>query len=184
MALRRREPLHERLAREGGMGPPPEHPCPHWGEVGIHGVPRLREWDAVVTAQAPGLRSDHIAFAALPDGSLVVEEADERDDLSVLADAVDATLAPPYRAEAVRRAGETYAIGARGIEVVEVDEEVPGDDIVLTVHDGLREVLVDGERSFGSFRSLERHAEGRFASYSLAATRLDDALWEVKLAPL
>lgn len=184
MVFRRREPLHERLAREGGLGPPPEHPGPHWGEVGIHGVARPREWDAVVTAEAPGLHSDGVAFVALPDGSLVVEEGDERDDVSVLADAVDRVLAPPYRAEAVRRAAETWAIGARSINVVHVDEEVPGDEITLTVHDGHREVLVDGERSFGSFRSLERQAEGRFASYSLAATRLDEGLWEVKLAPL
>ena len=46
--LFRREPLHERLAREGGLDPRPlpEAGPPGWMETGIHGVPRHREWDA------------------------------------------------------------------------------------------------------------------------------------------
>ena len=182
--FRRRESLHERLAREGGMAPPPENPGPHWGEVGIHGVPRLREWDAVLTVEVEGLSGDEARFVALPDGSLLVEHAGERDDLSPLADAADASLPPPYRAEAVRRAGATWAVGLRSLEVVELEEEVDGDEIVLTVHDGVRDVTVDGQRSFGSLRTLERYAGQRFSSYSLTARRLDGDLWEVQAAPL
>jgi hypothetical protein len=187
MPFRRREPLHERLAREGGMRPPPEDPGPHWGEVGIHGVPRLREWDAVLTAEAPDLSGDEVSFVALPDGSLLVEQAGERDDLTPLADAVEGSVAPPYRAEAVRRTGQTWAVGVRSIDVVELPDDVPGDAITLTVHGGVRDLLVDGERSFGSFgsfRALEEYAGARFASYSLDATRLDETLWEVRVAPL
>jgi hypothetical protein len=184
MPFRRREPLHERLAREGGMNPPPVHPGPHWGEVGIHGVPRLREWDVVVTVEAPELVGDALTFVALPDGSLLLEQGDERNDLSPLADAVDGALPPPYRAEAVSRDAGTWAVGARSIEVVEVAEEIPGDEVMLTVNDGVRDVLVDGERSFGSLRALEHYAAQRFASYSLVATRLDGTLWEVRLAAL
>jgi hypothetical protein len=180
----RREPLHERLAREGGMKPPPVDPGPHWGEVGIHGVPRLREWDAVVTADAPDLRGDDVSFVALPDGSLLVERGDERDDLTVLADAVEASVAAPYRAHGLRRTGSTWAVGARSIDVVRLDEEVPGDTVTLTVHDGVRDVLVDGERSWGSLRALEDYAAARFDSYSLTAARLDDELWEVQVVPL
>ena len=66
--FRRGEPIHEKLAREGGLdlprgvnevtGPPvidPRHPL--WQVAGIHGIPRVREWDAVtsaVCARAPG----------------------------------------------------------------------------------------------------------------------------------
>jgi hypothetical protein len=184
MRFGRREPLHERLAREGGLRPPPEDPGPHWGEVGIHGVPRLREWDAVVTAEARELSGDEISFVALPDGSLLLEQGDDRDDLTPLADAVEGSVAPPYRAEAVRRAGDAWAVGARAIDVFELRDDVPGDTITLTVHEGVRDLLVDGERSFGSLPSLEEYAGARFASYSLTATRLEENLWEVRVIPL
>jgi hypothetical protein len=184
MRWARREPLHERLAREGGMRPPPEDPGPHWGEVGIHGVARLREWDAVVTVDTPDVSGDAVSFVALPDGSLLVEQAGDGDDLTALADAVETSVAAPYRAEAVRRTGDTWAVGVRSIEVVELDDDVAGETIVLTVHDGVRDVLVDGERSLGSFRSLENHGGARFASYSLTARRLDESLWEVDVVPL
>ena len=68
----RRESLHERLAREGGLDErPPHDTTPRWGAAGIHGVPRPRQWDAVATAEAPGLMRDEIEFVGLPDGSLV-----------------------------------------------------------------------------------------------------------------
>ncbi|MGH3105009.1 MAG: hypothetical protein ACRDN6_13025 [Gaiellaceae bacterium] len=182
--FRRREPLHERLAREGGMTPPPVDPGPHWGEVGIHGVPRLREWDAVVAVEAPGLGGEEVRFVALPDGSLVVEEGREDDDPSPFADALEGALDAPYRAEARRRHGETWAVGARSIDVVEIPEEVAGDELTLTAHEGERELHVDGGRTFGSVPSLERWAAERFESYSLTAARLDGDLWEVRAAAL
>jgi hypothetical protein len=182
--FRRREPLHRRLAREGGLTPPPVDPGPHWGEVGIHGIPRPREWDAVVTADVPELRGDELRFVVLEDGTLLIEEGAEADDPTPLADALDGTLEAPYRAEARRRAGTTWAAGARRIEVVRLAEEVHGDELWLSEHGGVREVRVDGEPSFGSVRSLERWAADRFESYALSATRLDGDLWEVSAAPL
>ena len=52
--FRRRESLHEQLAREGGLDLEPvgEPRPPGWMETGIHGVPRGREWDAVVAVDA------------------------------------------------------------------------------------------------------------------------------------
>ena len=59
-------------------------------------------------------------FVALPDGTLVVEEDEPDDALAPLADAVEASISPPYRAEAVRRgAGRLGGRRAR-IEVVAV----------------------------------------------------------------
>src|SRR3954462_8256569 len=111
MGFWRRTPLHERLAREGGLEPVgPVDTGPRWGEVGIHGVARPREWDAVVTTQA-GLEGDHAAFVALPDGTLVIE--DGPDDAAPLAEAVERSLQPPYRAEAVHRGDGAWSVGAR-----------------------------------------------------------------------
>src|SRR5205814_9933566 len=104
MGLFRREPLHERLAREGGLTEPePTDTRPRWGETGIHGIHRPREWDAVSAANV-ALDGDEAKFTVLPDGSLLVDE-DEGRELSGLADAVD--LPPPFRAEAVRRDQDT-----------------------------------------------------------------------------
>ena len=89
--FRRRKPLHEQLAEAGELSFGSAAPAPAglsseppgWdgeprGEPGIHGVPRPRRWDAVATADAPGLRGEIVHFVALPDGTLVVEE-DEPD---------------------------------------------------------------------------------------------------------
>lgn len=185
MPFWRREPLHEKLAREGGMSPPPHDPGPHWGEVGIHGIARPREWDAVVSADAPGLEGEEARFTALPDGTLLVEEAADEDALDVLADALEGVLDPPYRAEARRRGGSVWAVGARGIEVLRIEEDVAGDELTLTVHEGRSELTVDGARTWGSIASLERWAAGeRLDSYALTAERLDGDLWEVQAAAL
>jgi hypothetical protein len=183
--FRRREPLHVRLAREGGLGGAPLEPPDLLGRLsgaGIHGLQRLREWDAVVTVDAPPLRGDRAQFVALPDGTLLVEEGD--DDVAPLAEAVEAQLQAPYRAEAVRRHEALWAVAARAIDVVELDVDPGGDEVVVTVRNGEREVLVDGARTFGSVPELERVAGGRHESYAVRAERLDGALWEVELSPL
>ena len=62
--LRRREPLHERLAREGGLTerPPQGAPRPLWQEPGVTGLHRPREADAIVTADAPDVEGDAVRF--------------------------------------------------------------------------------------------------------------------------
>ena len=71
--------------------------------MGIHGVSRARRWDAVATAEAPGLAGDEAEFVVLPDGTLLGEQAQVP-----LAGALE--LEPPYRAEAVRRDGDLWEI--------------------------------------------------------------------------
>ena len=111
MGLFRRKPLHERLAEEGGLtATPPNDPRAPWGEVGIHGVPRPREWDAVASAEAPDLEGDEVLFVVLPDGSLLVDEGVDADALPPLADALEEMIQPPYRAQAVHREGATWAV--------------------------------------------------------------------------
>ena len=180
----KRRPLHERLLAANPAAPvPPVEPGPHWGEVGIHGVARSREWDAVVTATAPGLRQDRVQFVTLPGGDLVVEEGDADTELGTLADAVDAELAPPYRASAVRQDRDVFAVGARRVELVELPG-APGEVITLTMQDEARELEVDGDRMFGGLPALERIGTRAGPSYVVRARRLDGPLFEVEVSPL
>jgi hypothetical protein len=186
--FRRREPLHERLAREGGLVSPERQPhdvTPRWGEAGIHGVPRPRKWDAVVLATAP-YEGEWLSFVALPDGTLLTDAGEDVSDeaLAPLAAALETSLSPPYRAEAVRRGENRFAVAAQAIEVADVPEEIDGDEVELTVYEGERELRIDGVRTFGSIPSLEGLGGSRSVSYVLRAQRLDEMLWEVWLAPL
>jgi hypothetical protein len=168
MLFRRREPVHRRLAREGGLDPAPApvDTGPHWGEVGIHGVARPREWDTVVTVETelPGERAE---FTTLPDGTVVIDEGP--DDVAPLAEAVERTLAPPYRAEAVRREQGTWAVAARQIRVVELPD-AEGDELQLTIDpDGM---------AIGHATGLENLLDGPGVA---TARRIDGPFWEIKI---
>ncbi|MFN2466860.1 MAG: hypothetical protein ABR521_01830 [Gaiellaceae bacterium] len=186
MALfRRREPLHERLAREGGLyqgAAPPHDTRPRWGEAGIHGLHRPRAWDAVLTAEAPAFEPEELQFVVLPDGTVLVEEDVPDETLEPLAAALGTALEPPYRGEAVRR-GSRWAVAGRTIRVAELPPDVMGEALELTVHEGRRELRVDGEIAFGSIPALEWLA-GRHESFVVRAERLDGALWEIEAAAL
>jgi len=181
--FRRSEPLHVRLAREGGLAeePPPHDTTPRWGPAGIHGVPRAREWDATAVVEAPDLHGDTLEFVALPDGSLLVEG---EGDVEPLADALEDRIDPPYRAQAVHRDERNWGVGARRMEVAEL-RGVSGNELELSVNDGERSSRVDGMPSFDGSAALERLAQARgHASYVARASRLDGDLFEIWIAPL
>jgi hypothetical protein len=181
----RREPLHKKLAREAGLEqqePPIVDPGPHWGVTGIHGVPRPRRWDAVASAEAPGLAGDEVHFVALPNRDLVVDEDEPPDTLGPLADAIEQTIEPPYRAEAVRRDADVWAVAGRRVEVASFEAE--GDLLELVVSEAGHSLSVDGEPSFGSVPQLERIGRDQGESYVLRARRLDGDLWEIEASPL
>lgn len=176
----KRKPLHERLAEEGGLVDPPTRPL-FTGvipETGIHGVARHREYDAVVTADAPDVEGSSARFVGLQDGSLLVEEG--AGDLSALAEAIEREVAAPYRATAVRRSGNQWAVAGHGLRVVELPEP-GGEEIELVVKGDERTLVVDGNRSFGTFPELEELAD---RDAVIRAARLDGPLWEVRVDPL
>jgi len=187
--FRRRRPLHVRLAEAGGVVLDPEAGTLHGiapdpfarttpvGETGVHGVPRARRWDAVATAEAPALPGETVHFVALRDGTLVVDEEVPDGALGPLADAVEESLAPPYRAEGVRRDAEFWAVAARRIEVLELPG-VDGDELEVTIRGMERSVRVDGERVFGLVPAVERLVDGDAV---VRGTRIDGSLWEVKV---
>jgi hypothetical protein len=187
--FRRREPLHERLAREGGLlaepsGPEPVDTRPPVLETGIHGMQRPRSWDATVTAEVEGVDADAATFVALPDSTLLVEDGPD-EPLQPLAEAVERELRPPYRARAVRQRESLWAVQAKRIEVLALPDAPGGDtlDLTRTPDDGV-ELRVDGERVFGSVPALEERGAREGSSFAVHAERLDGELWEVRAAPL
>jgi hypothetical protein len=202
----RRETLNEKLLREAGLEragaapgaeppaplqPEPKHPgpprfgMPHaFEQVSLTGLQRLREWDATAVVEAPGLQGEEASFLALPDGSLVVDEEVGDESLAPLADAIEEQLRPPYRARAVRRGDDVWAVAASAIEVVDLGADVDGEEIELVSRAGERTLTVDGARIFGSVPHLERLAETQSPEYVVHASRIDGSLWEVRIAPL
>lgn len=169
--FRRKEPLHERLAREGGLVE--REPRAPWREVGIHGMQRAREWDVTQMVEAPGIDGGAATFVVLPDGSVLVEEGSDS-SLQQLADGVEHAIQPPYRARAARQRDDMWAVQAKRIEVKQLRNPPDGDSIELT-RDGL---LVDGARAFGSVPELEGLGD------VVRAERLDGDLWEVRTSRL
>lgn len=140
---------------DGFLSAPPDEfgrPSP-FGEVALHGVPRAREWDAVASV-AVDLPGTSVHFAALPDGTLVVDEDVPDGSLNPLADSIEASINPPYRAEAVRRNDSVWAVGATRIQV----RAFPGHE-----EDEL-ELVEDGDVVIGR--------------------RLDGDLFEIQVSPL
>ena len=174
--FRRKRALHEQLAQEGDLDigatrretpsriaglmhgladgfltTPPDafgNPSP-LGEVAVHGVARARRWDVVSSAQAE-LPVDEVHFSALPDGTLIVDEDVPDGSLASLADAIEVTLNPPYRAEAVRREDGVWAVGANRIRVREFPEAE--DDELELIEDGS---IVIGRRLDGDLFEVE-----------------------------
>ena len=174
--FRRNEPLHVKLAREGGLDDEQGDSSPQpWDAAGIHGNQRVRGWDAVTTVEAPALGGERALFAALQGGRRVLLEGDT--DVEPLAAALDPELDAPYRGEAVRRKGALWAVGGWKIETVTLPG-VDGDEIELSSHDGERTLVVDGERRFGTVPGLER------PEHVVRAHRIVDDIWEVEVNPL
>ena len=191
--FRRERPIHQQLAKEGGLDYArdladlsPREPIdprhPFWQVVGIHGIPREREWDAVASAEAPGLPGDDVEFVVLPDGSLVVDEDVPDGTVAPLADAL--SLPATYHAFGLRQDADVWSVAAKRVQVVEVPEHVEGDEIQLVVTDETRTLVVDDMPSSASIPSLEAFAAEQFGSFVLQASRLDDVLWEVTVIPL
>ena len=189
--------MHRALADAAGLSlgdgsvraPGPAAAPPGWdgeqrGEAGIHGVPRARRWDAVVTANAPGLRGDTVHFVALEDDTLVVEEDEPDDALTPLADALETRLATPYRAEAVRRDGARWGVAGRRITVVS-EPGLTGEEAELVLTRSGWALTVDGQRRLARVPALEAAGRaGGSAEAVVRASRLVDDLWEVEAAPL
>ena len=160
--------------------PLPHDPGPHWGEVGIHGLHRHREWDAVVTVAVPDLAGDELWLVTLADDRIVVEQG--KGDAAQLVRALGRP--GPYRAHAVRRDGPLWAVAVAAIDTIELEHD-PGGTFVELAWDGVeRSVRIDGAPTFAGVPELEHLASTRHAAYVVTASRLVDSVWEVAVAAL
>ena len=152
------------------------------GLVAIHGVPRARTWDVIASAAAPGLTGETVTFVVLPDATIVVEEDVPDASLAPLAEAVEQSLQPPYRAAAIRHDKDVWAVVAERIEIVEL-AGLEGDAIDLTVVDGERTLTIDGERTIRPLPTLDALVELR-GDASVHGERLDGDLFAVDVFSL
>ena len=194
---RRNETLNEQLLREAGLDPaqalgdaPPPGPVePPKSLLARVGVPdgagvSPKEWDGAVTASAPGLAGDRIEFTTIPNGDVIVSEETGDADLSVLADAIESRVGPPYRAVAQRQDGDLWAVAAKRVAVAQIPFP-DGDKLELSRHDGAEELRVDGEPSDElPPRELERVGEAAGSSFYVTAERIDGDAWEVRATAL
>jgi hypothetical protein len=120
----------------------------------------------------------------LPDGTVLVDAELPEGALAPIADAIEREVDPPYRARAVRRDDGVWAVGATGIEVVEVPEQVDGDSVNLVVQGEERTLLVDEQPGWSDVPTLESYARERHKDFVLQAERLDGNLWAVEVNAL
>jgi hypothetical protein len=195
---RRQETLNEQLLRQAGLDPAQalgdtqpqprlEFPKSVLAAAGVPDGSRVspREWDAAVAVDVPGLAGNRIEFTTLPNGDVIVSEETGDSDLSPLADAVERSVSPPYRAVATRQDGELWGVGAKRIEVANIPFP-RGERLELSHRPGEHsELRVDGEPSSDPVPlELERLGEDAGDGFYAEASRIDGDLWEVKVAPL
>jgi hypothetical protein len=193
---RRNETLNEQLLREAGLDPaqvlgdspspaPLEPPKSLLARVGVpDGSVSPKEWDAAVTVSAPGIEGDRIEFTTIPNGDVIVGEETGDADLSSLADAVERSVAPPYRAVAQRHDGDLWAVAAKRIEVAQIPFP-DGEKLEVSRHGADEQLRVDGAPSDEAVPpELERVGEAAGADFYVEAERIDGDLWQVKVTAL
>ena len=150
------------------------------GIAGVTGVARPRgEWDVAASASAPGLPGDELTFVALADGTLVIDDDVPEGAPAPLADAVEQYLQPPYRAAAVRKGGDVWAIAAARVTVLEL-ESVDGDTLeVARVGEGVT-FSVDGVASLAPLE-VRQVLEGYNGDVALTAERIDGTTWVAEI---
>jgi hypothetical protein len=151
---------------------------------GFSGAGRARDGDAVGSGSAPGLRGNEVHFVAVGDGTLIVDEDEPDGSVAPLAEAIEQSLKPPYRAVGARQEGDLWSVGAAAVRVVEFPASFAGDSIELSNFGGTRQLLVDGEPSEADVAVFEQLAAGEGADYAVTAERLTETTWVVDVTPL
>jgi hypothetical protein len=152
------------------------------GIAGISGVARGRTWDAVGSASCPMLPGDDAAFVTLDDGTIVVDAEVPDDSLVPLAESLEATLAPPYRAAAIRVDGNTWTAVAESVRIVTLPG-VSADTLELTSVNGERTLSLDGEISAEDVGPIDEIARS-VGDVVINAERVDGDVFAVDVFPL
>lgn len=150
--------------------------------MGIHGLHRLREWDAVATVGAPGLHGREAVVVLLRDGTVVVEDGEPGPRVRRALDAL--RLTPPFRARLLRREGDIWAVAGRALRVVELAPDPGGDEIEVEWDGRERAVRVDGVPRLVPLPELGVVRRGRVAPYAALLRRLHGSRFEAEVAEL
>ena len=150
------------------------------GIVGVTGAPRPRgEWEVATSATSPELPGDELTFVALADGTLVVDDDIPDGAATPLAEAVEQYLQPPYRAGALRKGSDVWAVAAAGVTLLQLDS-VEGDTLEASrVGDGIT-MSVDGAPSLPPLE-IRRVLEGVTGDVAVTAERIDGSTWVAEL---
>lgn len=171
---------------------------PRWVPAGVSGVPRARDWDAVVLVDVPELTGDPVAeltFRVREDGTVDADgPAAPAAALARLAAALSGAVEPPYEARAARRDRSGWSAAARRLHsgTAELPLDLVAFEITVAIPpDGERLVLVDGEereRLDGALAAaadeLERRGRERYETFVVRAERRSGERWEVVVDPL
>lgn len=163
----------------GAPSPPDVEGAPGFGLPGLTGAERPRgPWDAITTVRATDLPVDRVTFVALEDGTLVVDDDVPDGSLMPLAEAIEAELAPPYEAAAVRDQEGVWAVAAHSV-LIAAAEPGEAETVELARVGGELTVKVDGADSAGDSapRGLLDLLGAADGDAALTAERLDDATW-------
>ena len=161
----------------GGLGRPqgPEI-------AGVTTGPGGRTWDAVAAADCPDLTGAGVTFTVLDDGTIIVSTDLPDGSLAPLAEALEATVSPPYRAAAARSEGTLWTGVAESVRILSAPG-LGGDAIELSVVGGQRELTIDGEGATEAIEALDALAE-KHGDVALHAERVDGDLFAVDVFPL
>ena len=152
------------------------------GVAGITGAPRGRTWDVTASAHAPDLSGDTVTFVTLADGTVLVDQEEPDGSVAPLADAIERTLEPPYRAAGVRGDRDVWTAAAEKVAIAELPG-VEGDVVDLSVVGGARELQIEGEPEARELPELDALAAGR-GDVALHAERIDGDTFAVDVFPL
>jgi hypothetical protein len=143
----------------------------------------LRQWDVVTTADCR-VSGDECVFVVLDDEEAAAEHG-PLEAIECARRALEGLVEPPYRAVAVHRGGNVWAVGAVAIRVARLPDGPARDELSLTVTpEGERRLVADGRPALADTTALESLVAGRFDAYVLRAHRLRADTWEVAIDPL
>jgi hypothetical protein len=168
--------------------------------AGITGIPRLREWDAVVFVDVPELaRSElgELAFVAFVDGEAeaLAGAGIPRRVIERMAAGLETKVERPYEARAVRKSDVVWSVGARTFHghAFGLPAGFPASSLeVVVTPDGERAVTADGGEIPPSLEplyedavaELERRGRERFQSFVVRADKVGDERWQLTIDPL
>ena len=169
--------------------------------AGVTGIPRVREWDAVVVVELPELERSRIGEVevVVPAAGEPLVRADEPVPHRVgdrIAAALDEELDRPYEALAVRQDAGRWSAGARSLRggaTLVFPAGLPATSLELAVApDGAVELRADGEIVDPALSplfseaaaELERHGRARFQFFVARADKVAGGSWQLTVDPL